>query len=545
MIMEEVKNRLTQAVADKLAAAPESTAKAELVEELADNLYHRYLDLIAAGTDQAAAWSQALDNLGDVEELVEYLNSLKPDEPLPELVLRPDQGDSGQLDELLKNVEEIVKGALSKAKSALKGAKDVAEDNLGITADDVLREAKGKVSQALRKGRESLRQAGGAWRGEDGHEEAHVSEYDDNHGEHPYGEGRQEEKDDSRSWRFTAGYDRGKGGFYAQWEGPNAGAPVPLDGPIHGQALTGLAVRVSGDVTIRLTEAEDGDVVIGGDVERLEAFRTEDGILTIQQNSRTASSAFFFRRGLSPADVRLSLPRRYWDFLRVDTASGDVELSGDVPLGTVAVKTASGDLDGRLPHCERLTFQSSSGDLEWEGGAGQIQAETVSGDLIFRGRLSQVGRLQCKSVSGDIEWEGTVQEARIQTVSGDVALRGMVQNLRVSTVSGDVETDGSLSLEGWCDTVSGAIRLGTAFLPQRLEITTKSGDCQLQLPDEAPFALTFKTTGGRLRSAFFAGEMGGGSNTFTYRGKNPAAAGDNCPHYQVSCTSGDLSLYKY
>ena len=31
MIMEEVKNRLTQAVADKLAAAPESTAKAELV----------------------------------------------------------------------------------------------------------------------------------------------------------------------------------------------------------------------------------------------------------------------------------------------------------------------------------------------------------------------------------------------------------------------------------------------------------------------------------------------------------------------------------
>ena len=558
--METMKLRFTTAVAGKLAAAPHSTAKSELIEELSDNLYHRYLDLTAAGVPREEAYQQALDCLGDTGELVEYLNSLQPDESLPELLLRPDQGDSGQLDDLLKNVEEIVKGALDKAKGALRDAKSIAEDNLGISADDLARETKEKVGQAFQKAKDVVGAAVSPREPADGEFEIHADGYDDDHGEHPWGEDHEDQadpaeptgagrggQDASHSWQFSVGYNRDRGGFFTQWEnsrtGEGGGVPVPLDEPIFGQALTGLDVQVSGDVDIRLTEAEDGDVVIRGDVERLEAFRSEDGVLTIRQDGKTASSSFFFRRGLYSADVSLALPRRWWKFIRVSTADGDVNLSGDVALGLVSVKTASGDLDGRLPQCECFSFKSASGDLEWEGCADELQAETVSGDLTFRGQLSRIGKLSCKSVSGDIDWEGTAQEAQFQTVSGDILANGQLGQVQATSVSGEVEVSGAVAGGARCSSSSGGIRLESAALPQRMDLSSKSGDCEVRIPDAGPFTVHFKTTSGRFQSDFFTGNMGGRHNTFTYREDD--AADGSVPTYRISSVSGNLYLYQY
>lgn len=555
--MEEMRTRLAKAVAEKLPAGPDSPARREMIEELTDNLYHRYQDLTGAGMDPEEAFQLAMEDLGDVEELVEYLKSLRPDESLPEPTPSPGQEEGGQLEELLKNVEEIVKVALGRAKNTLKDAKESAEDSLRATADGVARDAKEKMGHAFQKARDTLRQVGDEWFREDAPAEVHPDECNDDHGENHEEEtcdGRseadsREEQQSARSWQFTAGYNRDKGGFYAQWDGPGKdadgpGLPVSPKEPVTGQALTGLDVQVSGDVTIRLTEPEDGDVVIGGDVEQLEAFRSEDGLLTIRQNSQTASSAFFFRRGLSAADVRLSLPRRYWDALRVSTNSGDVSLEGDVSLGQVTIQTGSGDVDGHLSHCAQLTLRSSSGDAQWEGNADQALAETTSGELSFRGRLSQVGSLQCKSVSGDIEWEGTAQTIKLQTVSGDIQLQGTARRLQINTVSGDVTADGGAWDIVRCSSVSGDVELSSAQLPRDMELSTKSGDCQVRLPDDMPFALTFKTACGSFRSDFFSGEMGGRTSTFTYRGQDGQSETERAPHYQVNCVSGDLRLYK-
>ena len=570
-----IKQKLADSVAGKLSAAPDSTAKAELIEELSDNLYHHYQDLTASGLDQEEAYRQALDCLGDADELVEYLNSLQPDESLPELVLHPEQGDSGQLEDLLKNVEEIVKGALHKAKSALQDAKDITEDNLGVSMEDMAKGAKEKMGQAFQKARSAVENTVSSWGSGDSGTPCEPAEEpgttqapgaDD--GEAPdasapgsqdgRAESRQEaspgsgdsgaEQDPhggSRSWQFTAGYDKSRGGFYAQWDGPKGGqaaAPVPLDGPVCGDALVGLDVQVSGDVTIRLTEAEDGDVVIGGDLEWLEASRSDDGVLTIRQNTKTASSSFFFGRGLQAADVTLALPRRYWKFLRVSTASGDVEIAGGVALGLVTVKTASGDLRGHLPQCEQLTFHSASGDLDWEGCAGEAQLETVSGDLTYRGQLSRIGTLTCKSVSGDIDWEGTAQEVRMQTVSGDVILNGQLGQIQASTVSGEIELAGAVNTAVRCSSSSGSIRVESAQLPQRMELSSKSGDCEVRIPDSGPFTLHFKTASGRFRTSFAPEPPAGRSGSFSYR---LDGSPDSPASYHMSSVSGNVSLFKY
>ena len=73
--MDKMKMRLTDAVAAKLSAAPPSTAKEELVEELSDNLYRRFLDMTSAGLDDETAFHRAMEDLGDVDELLSYLGA--------------------------------------------------------------------------------------------------------------------------------------------------------------------------------------------------------------------------------------------------------------------------------------------------------------------------------------------------------------------------------------------------------------------------------------------------------------------------------------
>ena len=526
MTMDKIKMRLTNAVASQLSAAPHSAAKSELIEELSDNLYQRYLELTAAGTPPEEAYRQALDDLGDTDQLVDYLNSLQPDEPLP----GPAPEEGSQLDALLANVEELVKEALGKAKSSLRDVKQTAKENLGVTAEDLAKGIREKVDQAAQAARETV--SGVRSSSEDAP---------------PAGDGdsrASEDQADGFGWQFSMGYSRDKGGFFTQWEGPCSGQSIPLDGPVDSQALQAVDVQVAGDVEICLCEKETSDVVISGDVELLEAFRSEDGVLSIRQSDRTASSSFFFRRGLACADVRLALPRRYWKSIRVSAAAGDVNLSGDVALGRIIVKTVSGDLTGRLPQCEAVSFRSTSGDLEWEGCAGQFQAETVSGDLTLRGQLSRMDDLSLKSVSGDIAWEGAAGKASMQTVSGDIACCGALEQISAASRSGEVEISGSVSGQGRCCSSSGGVRLESVLLPQDLELSSKSGDCEARIPDAGSFNVRFKTASGRVRSDFFSGVMGGRSGTFTYRRDDSAQAGEP-PLYQLTSTSGDLALYRY
>ena len=111
-------------VTKRLDDAPVGPAKGELIEELAENLTCRYNDLVASGMEAHEAQDRALEALGDTAELVEYLKSLEPDQPLPELVTDPEKTDDGKLDDLLHNVEDLIRGALKKAKTAIGEAKE-------------------------------------------------------------------------------------------------------------------------------------------------------------------------------------------------------------------------------------------------------------------------------------------------------------------------------------------------------------------------------------------------------------------------------------
>ena len=561
--MDKMKQKFADAVAAKLSAAPQSTAKAELIEELSDNLYRRFLDMTNAGMEEETAFQRAMEDLGDVDELLGYLGV----EPVRQDTVvihseggrtridtkdgqriiintgggepvithsgdggaqggQDDQGDihydydpedsQSDWDAILANVSEICRVAMDQAKDAVKQAKDAVKRRTTVQRN------KGQVTvhfdtepdePAPHKAPETREatEAPKGWEFE--------AELDSDEGRFFAGAGPKKRKDVI----YGFGYDKAKGGFFTQWgewkdgkdgqpgRGPRfTGEDSHMENQDDGSCsvtalkdLRGLEVyTTSGDVTIHVSEAPDAGVIIDGDVDELDVTCSADGVLTIREG-RTASSSFFSRRGFFSADVELYIPRRHWESVFVRTASGDVDIDRDgLDIDRLTVETASGDLSARLRSCSQLYFGSTSGDLDLSGDCGVLHAETKSGDITFRGQA---------------------EEAVLMSTSGDIEMEGPVSRFRGSTMSGDV-------------------RLETSRLPQVMELVSKSGDLTARIPGSGPFSVQCGTVSGDITSDFFEGHISTRSFSFSY---GEDAALDSAPAYRMETVSGDVSLERY
>ncbi len=511
--MEQIKRRFIDAVSAKLAAAPPSTAKDEVVEELSDNLYHRFLDMTAAGMSDEDAFRRAMEDLGDVDELLSYLGA-GPGQPQGGPQRQPGGGPS-DLDAIFANVAEVCRIAVDQAKDALLQAKESIQrrttwenkdGNVRLhfnTRPDESAPGAPPESDAA-SGPSAPQDAPGP----DGWE--FEAELNRDEGRFFAGGGPKQKKDVV----YGFGYDKARGGFFAQWgeyQGQGQPGPGPQfsgegasmtnndDGSYSVSALKdlrGLNVQtVAGDVSIHVSEAPDAGVIIDGDVDDLDVTCSADGVLTIREG-RTASSSFFSRRGFRSADVELFLPRRHWETISVSTTSGDVDIDRDgLDIDQLTVKTASGDLNCRLRACARLTFNSASGDLDLEGACTDLRAETMSGDVALRGQA---------------------ETAVVKTASGDIALSGLTRRFYGSSMSGDVQVE-------------------TSQLPEAMELSSKSGDCEARLPDAGPFTLRYKTVSGDVDFAF----------PVQYRGGCAIYGDGTGPAYSMTTVSGDVTVERY
>lgn len=478
--MDTMKTRFVIAVTGRLSAAADSDAKVELIEELSDNLYSRWQDLVAGGMGESEAFDKAMEDLGSVEELLAYLDSLGPEGELP----RQENAGKDFAGELFKGVEDVVRETVSQTKDALGQAKTILRD-----VEQKLRE---KYPDGF-KGRVYVRF--------DGDEDAEVRAHN---AEVVGAEGTEDEVMDAdgpavqvsmgkeKGYSFSMGYNKSRGGFFCE-----NGRVRKVEGTtLPSAGLKGVDVHVNGDVDVFLDDDPDADVVMEGDVESLEASVSDDGVLTIRQGN-TAASSFFFLRGLASVDVRLTLPRRFWDFLQIATSSGDVDVDVDLEVGQLSVRTASGDLQLNHLTFQELIFKSASGDLD----TGALSGRSV----------------QAESASGDIRLEGSFDSLRAGTASGDIQLEGGAREVRCHTASGDLNVE--------LDQV-----------PEALEMTSKSGDCEVAMPDGQGFTLQFSTVSGELDSDFqLVGPIGRRSGEAMYLDGGGRV-------FKMSSVSGDLNL---
>ena len=471
--MEKIKTRFIIAVTQRLAAAADTTAKVELIEELSDNLYSRWQDLTANGADEEKAYTLALEDLGDVDELLTYLDSLGPEGQLP----KKDPSVRDFTNELLHGMEGIVRETVSQTKDAVDQAAEIVRGVADKIKEKYPNGFKGKIY-------------------------VHVDNDEEETGEAPEQEavpegGQPPEEKKDQGWSFTAGYNRERGGFFCE-TGQRTASHRVTGTTLPAQDVKGIDVQLTnGDVTIHLSEDAEADVLLDGDVDHLEVRMSEEGVLSIRQGN-TASSTFFFLRGLASADVELTLPRRFWDFIRISTAHGDIEIDDGLEAGQLHIKTSSGDARAQDAACTELSFKSASGDLECGGNIGSLQAETAS---------------------GDIDLSGNFGEVHAGAASGDIELSGGVQKLRCASSSGDVE-------------------IHSDILPQEMELSSKSGDCTAFLPGGQGFTLQFSTVSGDLQTDFeLVGPVGARSGEAMYLDGGGRT-------FHISSVSGDLELYQ-
>ena len=397
--MEDIKRRFVNEIAAKLAGAPESDAKADMIEELAENLAGRYEDMTAGGMEPEEAFARAMEELGSVDELLAYLAAQEPAE-------QPREGESprGDMDEFFQTLGDMGRTVGDMAKEAAGAAGD-------FFRSDSFRDG---VRDAVREGKQAAREAkvffkgiaGSGWDGASVH--IHV-------------------EDDGN---VTGRVDKGSSfGWPDQDSDEEKSVPS--------QDVLRLDVETTGDVEVLLDGDPDAPVRVEGNMSRLDVFVTEDGVLTVR-TLHTASTQFFTFRGVSRQDVSLTIPSRAWESIRLATDSGDVDIGDELEVGSLSVCTRSGDIDCRVRSCQQAEFKTVSGDVSLEGNAARLCVVTTSGDVSLTGPL---GQTEVTSTSGDVELSGSVWKAGVKTVSGDIRLESMTlpEAMDLRSKSGDVE----------------------------------------------------------------------------------------------------------
>ena len=445
--MSNVYMKFVVAITQKLSAAPDSDAKVDLIEELSENLYSRYQDMVAGGMPENEAYASALDKLGDVNELLAYLDFYGKDEPRQQ---GTPQG--GTADDWFSSLGGFLQQTMDQARDAVNDAAAIVRD-AAKSFDGSLVINRGGKRVPLRT--------------------------DDNNGE----------------LEFSS------------------------------QGLRGISVSIVGDLAVYLDGDPDGPIWLRGDIDDLEAVTGGDGVLSITQE-KSAGGSFFFSRGLSSASIELTIPQRHWEQLEISTTNGDVDIhDGVLEADAVSLRTVSGDMELDSLEVQRLEAESTSGDLELSGiKARRLEVTTTSGDLSLTG--SECDELLFHSTSGDLDGTDVTAAVLVETISGDVSLSGTIRALKADSASGDLE-------------------LSSEKLPETLELSTKSGDCSVRIPDSDGFIFRFSTVSGELSSDFplttAAGEQRGrGGRIGT--GEAYYKDGGDGRVFSLSSVSGDIEL---
>ncbi|HEX5004037.1 MAG TPA: DUF4097 family beta strand repeat-containing protein [Gemmatimonadales bacterium] len=212
------------------------------------------------------------------------------------------------------------------------------------------------------------------------------------------------------------------------------------------------------------------------------------------------------------ADIRLLLPAGTRAELNIGV--GKVTLAN--VNGTIAVNTASGDVEGTATS-GGLSIDTGSGDVRLTKHDGGLSIDTGSGDI------------QLSAVKSD--------RASFDTGSGDVTVDGLTAtHLSVDTGSGDVNISeasvGSIAI----DTGSGEIRLGLTSDIDDLSVDTGSGDVTLSAPASLGATVQIETSSGDINTEF--------PLQVTRKGRDglEGKIGDGQGRLLIDTASGDVTL---
>jgi len=216
---------------------------------------------------------------------------------------------------------------------------------------------------------------------------------------------------------------------------------------------------VSSDVSVFSTEEEDIKIHFYGR-SALKSEKALPKLITNLEGSKLKIEIEYPKVLFYNANVVLDvyIPQDYRENIIIDTVSADVDIS-NLDLNNFQCKTVSGDLKIKTLGSDSLTLKTTSGEVNIMDFRGNLEANSVSGDISIRYRVFD-NNVDVKTISGQVEID-LPQNAefylKTNTVSGEVVakfpitiisfnkmnqLEGSVgagdNNIIIETVSGDI-----------------------------------------------------------------------------------------------------------
>ncbi|MEO5825580.1 MAG: hypothetical protein ABIR59_06805 [Gemmatimonadales bacterium] len=154
---------------------------------------------------------------------------------------------------------------------------------------------------------------------------------------------------------------------------------------------------------------------------------------------------------------------------------------GIEPLDPMNTALPGADITVRVPRKARVWVKMTTGHVDADGMAGEVDVSVVGGSVGVR---NSRGIIVIESIDAPVEVSRTDAALRIRGGKGAVIFHDVGGTASIATVSGDVITDGTAPLDATIETIGGAI---TTQVRGTLDLQTHSGTVTVAVdPARAP-----------------------------------------------------------
>lgn len=202
-------------------------------------------------------------------------------------------------------------------------------------------------------------------------------------------------------------------------------------------------------------------------------------------------------------EVRVQAEHSSRTYVEIDRSGSTLEVEAEARRGPANIV----DFVLTIPRGLDLELDGMYTDILVEGVEGEVEAETLQGDITIRGGR---GRVEVGSVSGRILVEGAQGVVEVETAAGDIRVRDGSGEVYGESAGGDIILEGMRATAVDVGAVGGRVFYGGTFEPGGTYFFgSHGGSVTLALPEGTGATLNLATLHGGITS-----NLGEGPSTF-------------------------------
>ncbi|HTZ89179.1 MAG TPA: DUF4097 family beta strand repeat-containing protein [Alloacidobacterium sp.] len=278
-----------------------------------------------------------------------------------------------------------------------------------------------------------------------------------------------------------------------------------------------------------------------------DARKTFDAVTPKLLNSGSSAVLSVEGRNNARVDLTVELPPSASSV--VNAGHGDVTVEGlkagsDVTAshGDVKFDDLAGNVHAHMDHGD-LSAHQIGGDVTVDGHAGDVTVSDVKGNVTLDGEF--FGDTHLEQVGKSVRFHSSRTDLAIQKLLGDMTMDSSDLNVsqpvgpvRIVTRSKDIDLS-QLTGDAHIENNNGDVSVTTAMPLGNLQISDRTGNISLTVPENASFSVTASNADGDLHSDF--------PLTVTSSDDRKSAQGqigNGGPHLDLTTGHGDLLLRK-